>query len=816
MSNVNLLKHVTLSIPIKCYSLCDMMDLAAILSLDNTITIVRTLSWERISSKSGSELTTNGSNITTLSFSLSGKILGLGCDDGEILVFCIETSECISSLKANKYNDPIEYIGWQCGDKLKNSSINYNDKLSYKIWNHGGINLTARTGMEDYAESGYEESTYIAPEEAFFSGAENSVLISMNSNGIVSGYIFGIFPLFSINISTLMSSTISISPVLCHSLPLAVGVPLSTNNGSLYMLGLNSLIGNRKYFWYEHLSTLYLMISSDLTRLQEMMISNGKKWKDANKVMIAKLSLLQNCLKGYQLEMDPAQFLYTITHCGLWHPAALTSFSQHWNDQGLTRLRSAIDSTSKSIVKQLYLRAIPIATNVALRCLELLSVNDYIASVDSKIDPIEKKILDSSRNLVRASELLLMKLDETLNEAKMTRDAMILYLQFIKECSVISNATDPQQSKKLDLILMNKCKRIFDPRLVRALDKGPQGQAEYITGTHLYAYLVDAPLSDDLVKSRSNTNGFGNFEVPPRQDIAPAIKTIFKETDYYSEQSIKQDNKNNNNNNDDEIKRKKYDQEMEAFAKRSLIQQIKAVKDVLQECIPLNHNLFSSKIQIENNNNNNNNNHICKLLDSNSRGSIICSSTMAMNKIRIITQGDECDVSKIILSVYCISRGNSIDIIVICQNMDSTSSSYGACIGQVADNVTNIDIYATQVTDGIAPKVSILGIIDDSKMKKAENTCCQLFNINIDNINFTHLSSSLVSSSFEQICNTLRKQNIDINCKSLSLRTVDHIKCCGARGVIVVCGNDSKKLLVIDMENEEEEEDDDDDDNMDT
>jgi hypothetical protein len=775
------------------------MDLAAILSLDNTITIVRTLTWERISSKSGSELTTNGSNITTLSFSLSGKILGLGCDDGEILVFCIESSDCIPSLKANQYKDaPIEYLAWQYGDRLSSydNTNNINENQSYKIWNHGGINLTARTGMEDYAESGYEESSYKAPEESFFSGAENSILISLNSEGILAGHIFGIFPIFSIDIASLMSSTVSILPILCQSIPTSLGIPISTNNGSIYMLDFNSIIGNRKYFWYEHLSTLYLMISSDLSRLHDMMISNGKKWKDSNKVMIPKLSLLQNCLNGYQMKMDPVQFMYTITHCGLWHPAALTSFSQHWNDQGLTRLRSAIDSTSKAIVKQLYLRGIPIATNTALRCLELLSVNEQITSIDN-IDSIERKnIAKSTQNLVRASELLLYKLDETLNEAKMTRDAMLLYLQFIKECSIVSNATDSQQTKKIELTLMSKCRKIFDPRHVRALDKGPQGQAEYVTGTHLYAYLQDAPLSEALVKARRDANGFGNFEKPPRQNVSADIQTLFKETDYYSEQALK----SNNDDDDDENKRLLYDKSIEAFSKRSLIQQIKAVKDVIQECIPLSHNSISSRIDIKKNSN------LRNLLISNTIGGIICSNSMALNKLSICAQGDECDVTNIVLGVYCISRNNTIDIIVICSSIDS-SSSYSACIGQVTDsNITNIDIYASSLTEDV-PKVSIVGTIDDSNMNA--DSSCYLFSFSIDNINFTRLSSSTLS--FETICNTMRKQNIDINSKNLSLRSVDHIKCCGARGVIVVCGNDNKKLLVIDMEADDDDDDDNDD-----
>jgi hypothetical protein len=75
---------------------------------------------------------------------------------------------------------------------------------------------------------------------------------------------------------------------------------------------------------------------------------------------------MQTLLATYELQMTPIEFCYTISMCGLWHPAAATVFTQHWNDQGVQRLRATVDATSRSIVKMLQTKALPMATNCLL------------------------------------------------------------------------------------------------------------------------------------------------------------------------------------------------------------------------------------------------------------------------------------------------------------------------------------------------------------------------------------------------------------------------------------------------------------------
>lgn len=232
--------------------------------------------------------------------------------------------------------------------------------------------------MEEYFESGLGEVVESPIAESFFRSTESCIMLSLNINNELSGYIFGIYPLFSILLNSIdrivgggtqLNGIYIVSP---EDLRDRIQGNFTENfNGVRCLMKLSvkmSSCSNCCFRWLEHSASLHLMIHADFSKLHDMVISHSRKWKDSTRVIIPKLSLLQGVLDGYQMGMTPVQFMYTIAHCGLWHPAALTAFSQHWNDQGISRLRSAVEATSISIRKSLQMRAIPIATNIALRC----------------------------------------------------------------------------------------------------------------------------------------------------------------------------------------------------------------------------------------------------------------------------------------------------------------------------------------------------------------------------------------------------------------------------------------------------------------
>ena len=230
--------------------------------------------------------------------------------------------------------------------------------------------------MEEHLESGLGEISESHIVESLFRSTESSIMISLDANRELSGFIFGVYPLFSINLSmveSIVGGALNLTGIFFVSSLAEQLEEMAANEmmptRSVQKLNIPMLsCSNCRFRWIEHAASLHLMIHADISKLQDMIANHSRKWKDSTRVIIPKLSLLQGVLDGYQIPMTPVQFMYTIAHCGLWHPAALTSFSQHWNDQGIARLRSAVDATSLTIIKSLQMRAVSIATNIALRC----------------------------------------------------------------------------------------------------------------------------------------------------------------------------------------------------------------------------------------------------------------------------------------------------------------------------------------------------------------------------------------------------------------------------------------------------------------
>lgn len=125
----------------------------------------------------------------------------------------------------------------------------------------------------------------------------------------------------------------------------------------------------------EHLSSpiskvssidLEIRISTYINCVNELINVLSRKWKESIKLFTPKLNLLVDILNTYEMNLSPLEFFQTIASSGLWHPAALTSFSQHWNEQGLTRLRTNLDCITKYIIRNLELVILPIVQNIEI------------------------------------------------------------------------------------------------------------------------------------------------------------------------------------------------------------------------------------------------------------------------------------------------------------------------------------------------------------------------------------------------------------------------------------------------------------------
>ena len=114
----------------------------------------------------------------------------------------------------------------------------------------------------------------------------------------------------------------------------------------------------------------------------------------------------------------------------------------------LSRLKSSIDAASRSIIKSLQTKAIPMVQNTLLASRELLAIHEHItkqtntsrssgnnttntnnSSNGHLIEKDDCLLLKPFMNLVTYLEQLLMKLDDVLYESRLAREAMLLYIQ---------------------------------------------------------------------------------------------------------------------------------------------------------------------------------------------------------------------------------------------------------------------------------------------------------------------------------------------------------------------------------------------------
>ncbi len=535
-----------------CMALCPTMDLIATVSEEGTLNIFRIYTWEKILVKSASEITTSTSCAATLTFSPSGKLLALGHKNGEVSIVHIESGEVKQAYnsilpKSSPSSDSsIVHIHW-CTSNWSETlgGSGYEDiQYSAKLAQLDTISMIESMKADATTDAG--ESTAVSEADLpYFISSKNTVLFVIDSNGYLTAYIYGVFPIFQmqtnkniiikqIDTSRENNTSMNVAPIIhCSSSSgdsyycrLGVNAVLHRDNaqGSLNMVRIEQILHNLLQKpttaasvlkvlpskIHDRVASILLNLKADTATMQGLILTCGRKWKDACKVILLKLSLLTGTLDSYQIKMSPIHFLYTTCQAGLWHPGAVLSFSQHWNEQGLNRLRSAIDSASKSIVKILQMQVDAIATNVLLRCkelrevLKLLLISYSSGDSDENHDDIiiSNTVLD---NLEKNAELVLFKLDEVILVAREARDAFLLYIQYIREYGARAAGDDDaldEDAKKpcWNAEIGSQYLKLLDPRKLRPTYLGKNAQAEYITGTHLYAYLQDMELNPELVE----------------------------------------------------------------------------------------------------------------------------------------------------------------------------------------------------------------------------------------------------------------------------------------------------------------------------
>ena len=276
-----------------------------------------------------------------------------------------------------------------------------------------------------------------------------------------------------------------------------------------------------------------------------------------------------------------------------------------------------------------------LAVNNALKnCCQIQKYDHTIVHAQSSSIPSSSSSSSSLSKLLQQSELLLFKLDETLQEARLAREGMMLYLQvcicvnddhlieisislfftlffvihqFIKDCATVpvDEAGVPPvagQSKGGAIAIAlssKKYQQIFDPRSTRAETKGPLAHAEAVTGTHLYAYLQDQDLPKELFAKDNNSNDSGKS--PKERANAAMLADILSLTPNAEDSEKSSDNNNNNNNNNNNSNNNSSsvaNTNETGKSRRSLLQQVKLTKEAFVHAFHAMHDEVSSSVMI--------------------------------------------------------------------------------------------------------------------------------------------------------------------------------------------------------------------------
>jgi hypothetical protein len=306
----------------------------------------------------------------------------VGFSEGTVLLIDIEFGHTFEKslkevLKEESQSVSVDQLWWL--SLPKNSSDSSQSSSCYSFENMkmeeifenesgGGVGIHSSTNLG----SNEDKSGGL---ERVFQFLENSVLVALLSNKVLFVLAYGMEVIWRTDLSNQLSNyTFSSSSSSSSQLePLIVenrfllsmndfSAPSSAHPLSLMVLSDSFLLSVTPEL--RRLSYLSLLLANQQKKLEEILHNLTKRWKDCLKTLPPKISLLQSLLSGYELRMTPVEFLHSITLSGLWHPAALTAFSQHWNDQGITRLRAAVDSTSKYVIRCLQFKVNPLVMNI--------------------------------------------------------------------------------------------------------------------------------------------------------------------------------------------------------------------------------------------------------------------------------------------------------------------------------------------------------------------------------------------------------------------------------------------------------------------
>ncbi|KAG7393277.1 hypothetical protein PHYPSEUDO_011282 [Phytophthora pseudosyringae] len=361
---------------------CPTMDLVAVLTLDHHLLVHRTTSWQKLLHIKPSDV---GLEMATLAWKPDGLQLAVGCDEGDVAIFEIESGEILPQRRSNfRHEKGITAMHWAQINEVRASDSSSNTKRRRPkgseapgdAWNASGFvsqsKLQFRRRSARFLKSYSEEVD-----------GEDTVLVTADERGFIALWWLGRVLLTRIDVSShftdeefgIMESMgcqrgdargfrierVDVSPDLSLLIVL-----LAFTSGSSRQ-NVDNAIEGRSEAKLHRLLTLDItaiqyihedvaLVASTVDRAHAILsrISTTSRqmtteWKSATRIFELKMGLIGSLYEKYACEDPPQVDMLSVVVTGITAPALAQYFAQDIQEMSVHRMQKALFSGCDSL-----------------------------------------------------------------------------------------------------------------------------------------------------------------------------------------------------------------------------------------------------------------------------------------------------------------------------------------------------------------------------------------------------------------------------------------------------------------------------------
>ncbi|KAE9029808.1 hypothetical protein PF005_g1481 [Phytophthora fragariae] len=336
---------------------CPTMDLVAVLTLDHHLLVHRTTSWQKLLHIKPSDV---GFEMVALAWKPDGLQLAVGCDEGDVAIFEIESGEIIPERRSNlRHEHRITAMHWAEISEAKASSSN-------KRRHDWGTSQSKKRFQR-------RSSRFLA---GFSDGAvgDDTVLVTADEQGFVALWWMGRVLLTRIDVSEHFSEEeYQVVELVggrrngdCRESFQIERVDLAPDLSVLFVLLVFSSSGGNLPAGPQ--TKLYRLLTIDLTAIQRIhedvtlvadtvdrvqaildrVVATGKQmtteWKNATRIFELKMGLIGSLYEKYACEDPPQVDMLSVAVTGITSPALAQYFAQDIQEMSIHRMQKALFS----------------------------------------------------------------------------------------------------------------------------------------------------------------------------------------------------------------------------------------------------------------------------------------------------------------------------------------------------------------------------------------------------------------------------------------------------------------------------------------